>query len=483
MHSTDDASSQADSPTLSKPPTLELCHAVIQTQAAHIANLEQRLAAQEQHLALLQERLKLDSHNSSKPPSSDGPGRPNRAQRRASERKRGAQKGHPGSFRALLPESDVDSIHDCLPPPLCECGSVVVQGGEPFRHQVTDVPPIKPRVDEYRLYSGVCSGCRKPHRAKLPAGVPAGQLGPGALSLVGELGTRYQMSQHKVRDLLAEVMGVDFSIGCISQAHGKVALALAAPVAQAVASVAQAPVLHLDETRYPREGSTGNWVWGAVTPSVTVFNILPSRARYVVQDLIGQQPTAVVVSDRYSAYAYIDAQQRQICWSHLLRDFARVAERPGLPGRVGHRLLAVGYLLFRWRDQGRSGGDAFEQLQRRLRRSLETGVAQTACKRTAAVCANLLKLWPALWTFADDPQVQPTNNAAEQALRGIVIKRKISGPTRSRRGDDFIARGFSAWETCRRQGRDFNGFLHHCLLAWIDKTEPPSLLPAPSPSG
>jgi len=359
----------------------------------------------------------------------------------------------------------------------------VVQSGEPFRHQVTDVPPIKPRVDEYRLYSGVCSACRKPHRAKLPAGVPTGQIGPCALSLVGELGTRYQMSQHKVRDLLADLMGVDFSIGCISQAHGKVALALATPVAQAVSSLAQAQVLHLDETRYPREGSSGNWVWGAVTPLVTVFNILPSRARYVVQDLIGQQPAAVVVSDRYSAYAYIDAQQRQICWSHLLRDFARIAERPGVPGRIGHRLLAVGYLVFRWRDRGRSGSDAFEPLRRRLRKALEAGAAQTACKRTAATCVNLIKLWPALWTFASDERVQPTNNAAEQALRGIVIKRKISGPTRSRRGDNFIARGFSAWESCRRQGRDFAGYLHQCVLAWIDKTTAPSLLPEISATG
>ena len=88
-----------------------------------------------------------------------------------------------------------------------------------------------------------------------------------------------------------------------------------------------------------------------------------------------------------------------------------------------------------------------------------------------------------MWTFLGHQQVEPTNNAAEQALRGIVLKRKISGPTRSRRGDEFIARGFSALESCRRQGRDLLDYLHHAVTAWIDQTVPPSLVPAHIPSG
>jgi len=72
---------------------------------------------------------------------------------------------------------------------------------------------------------------------------------------------------------------------------------------------------------------------------------------------------------------------------------------------------------------------------------------------------------------------------AEQAIRALVLKRKISGPTRSRRGDEFIARGFSAHETCRRQGRDLRDYLRLAVVAWIDKTLPPSLLPAAPPTG
>ena len=79
--------------------------------------------------------------------------------------------------------------------------------------------------------------------------------------------------------------------------------------------------------------------------------------------------------------------------------------------------------------------------------------------------------------------MQPTNNAAEQALRAIVVKRKISGLTRSRRGDEFLARGFSALESCRRQGRDLLDYLHQTLIAWIDNAPAPSLVPVAVPTG
>ena len=449
--------------------TLPQCHDVIGRLLGRVDELQTQVA-------LLHERLNLDSKNSSKPPSSDGPGSGNRAKRRASERARGAQKGHKGTSRKMLDEGQVDQVIDCAPPDVCECGAAVVAGGEPLRHQVFDVPPVRAVVNEYRLYAGCCTGCGKKHRARLPAGVPNGQIGPRALALIGSLGTRYHLTQLKIRDLLAEVAGVDFSVGAISQAHGKLAQALAEPVREALGSLAAAPIVYMDETRYPREGTTGNWVWGVASPTMAVYSLLPSRARYVIDSLIGEKPQGIVVFDRYAGYAHIPAEQRQVCWSHLIRDFIRISERSGLPGRIGANLLGSAYVLFRWRTAGKSA-DQFEPLQRRLERALIRGRDQTACRRTAATCANLLKSQPSLWTFLREPRVEPTNNDAERALRSIVIKRKISGPTRSRRGDEFIARAFTVHETCRRQGRDLWDFLRQAVTAWIDKTTPPSLLP------
>ena len=205
----------------------------------------------------------------------------------------------------------------------------------------------------------------------------------------------------------------------------------------------------MDETRYPREGA-GNWAWAVVTPKVVWYSLLPSRARYVATNLVGEKFSGILVSDRFAVYDFVDARQRQICWAHLLRDFARISQRKDLAGQVGRGLLGAGYLLFRWRAQEKSGAQ-FDPLCRRVKRLLEQGRSQTQCSRTANTCANLLK-------------------------------RKISGPTRSRRGDDFIARGFSAYESCLRQGRDLWNFMHEAVVAWIDKTTPPSLLPVATPA-
>ena len=136
------------------------------------------------------------------------------------------------------------------------------------------------------------------------------------------------------------------------------------------------------------------------------------------------------MSDRYAGYNFVDLQQRQACWAHLLRDFARIASRAGQAGVIGQRLQTCGYALFRWRAQDKPPKH-FEWLQRCLHKHLQDGVAQSACSRTANTCANLLKIETALWHFLRNPAVAPTNNAAERALRGFVIKRKLSFFTRS----------------------------------------------------
>ena len=455
------------------PESLLECHAVIREQA-------QLLSALQAQVVILQERIKLNSNNSSKPPSSDGPDRGNPAARRASVRKRGAQPGHKGRARAMLDESEVDGVVDCRPQAMCECGAQVEVADAPRRHQVFEVPPLRARVDEYRLHSGRCAGCGKPHAGVLPADVPTGQLGPRALSLVGVLGTRYHLTQRKIRNLLEQLMGLSFSVGAISQAHGKVAVALKAPVAGAAASLCTANALWMDETHYPREG-IANWVWAAVQPLLAVFAIYPSRARYVILDFIGEKCTAAVTSDRYAGYTFIDAERRQICWAHLLRDFNRIGQRQGVAGQIGRRLLGLGLVMFRKRDKAQLNGAVLAGLQRRTRSALERGAGQHQCTRTANTCANILKLWPALWGFTKRDSLVPTNNAAEQALRSLVLKRKISGPTRSLRGDQFLARGFTVHESCLRQGVDVWDFMHKAVHAFIAKAAPPSLMPRTIP--
>jgi transposase len=194
--------------------------------------------------------------------------------------------------------------------------------------------------------------------------------------------------------------------------------------------------------------------------------------------MLGEHPKARLITDRYAVYDWVDPAQRQVCWAHLLRDFTRISQRAGQAGRIGRRLLGLGYVLFRrWHRRDQQVVAQMEPVQRHLQRALERGASGT-CQRTALTCANVLKLWPALWTFLSDPAVQPTNNAAEQALRTIVLKRKISGLTRSRRGEEFIARGYTVVESCKRQGRDALAYLRQAMQAHFAGSAAPSLVPS-----
>ena len=215
------------------------------------------------------------------------------------------------------------------------------------------------------------------------------------------------------------------------------------------------------------------------------LDLLPSRARYVLNDLIGESSgrKGVIVSDRHSVYAYLGPECRQVCWAHLVRDFTRIAQRRGQDGRIGQRLLGLACVMFCWRAQARAA-EGCAALQRRLQSALQRGASQTECSRTAKTCQSVLRIWPGLlWSLLRNSEVPPTSNAAEQALRSIVLKRKISGPTRSRRGEEFLAHAYTVFEPCRRQRRDLLSFIHHAVVAWIDKTPTSSLVSVPAASG
>lgn len=451
------------------PETVPACHDMILDLLRSQNQLMDRLSA-------LEERCNLNSRNSSKPPSSDGPGTPPRPRPRSGKRA-GGQPGHKGTHREMLAEDQVHHRVDCPPPKQCEgCGArVEVDADKAIRHQVFDLPRIDPVVTEYVRVRGICCGCGRKHHGALPAGVPSGQLGARALALVGTLAGEFHLTQRKVQAVLSHIMGIRFSLGTVSQAHGLVSEALAAPVAQLHAELQHAPVCHADETRHQSHNQT-LWMWALASDWGVRFRIDVSRGQMAARLLLGQQPRFITVSDRYAGYNHLPLEQRQVCWAHLLRDFERIAGRAALAGRIGRRLLGYGYLLFRWRDQGKDLRH-YDWLQKRIRAQLEVGSQQKGCSRTANTCTNLLKIWPALWTFVDNPLVPPTNNAAERALRDYVIKRKLSYCTRSGRGLQFTERIFSTVQTCKMQGRVAFEFIGNAVQSWLGGIRAPSLVP------
>jgi transposase len=197
------------------------------------------------------------------------------------------------------------------------------------------------------------------------------------------------------------------------------------------------------------------------------------------------EPKPIVISDRFPGYEWIGLGSRQICWAHLRRDFQAMIDRNGDGAEVGRRLLWQSGKLFEPWHKARDGTirrSTFLQtvawLRPMVRLSLERG-SGCDCAKTAATCGELLRLWDGLWTFTRVEGVEPTNNAAERALRHAVIWRRISGGTDSEAGSRFVEGMPSVVATCRQQGTSVLGYRTRCHQARLCGRPSPSLIPSP----
>ncbi|MBN2839643.1 MAG: IS66 family transposase [Coriobacteriia bacterium] len=454
-----------------------------------IEELRATIARLEAKVADLEEKLRKSSSNSSKPPSSDGPGashtKPNR--RKRSGKKRGAQPGHPKHDRPLVPIEQVDAVYD-VKPTKCEACDARLRGDdpEPVRHQVTDLPVVIPTVTEYRLHA---LGCRCGHVTcgELPPGVPRGAFGPGVVATVAVLIGAYRLSKRLVVDVLRDLMGLDISTGSVIRCQREALCALTPCIEEAAAHVEAAPVKHGDETSW-REAGARAWLWAVVTPVVTFFAIHSRRSAEAAKVALGAG-RGVLVSDRFSGYSWWPLWRRQVCWSHLIRDFVAIAERGGASGRIGTLLGEEADRLFAWHHRVRDGTlshSTFKvyvrSLQKRVRALVLEGKALTDQPKTAKTCAKMLRVFPAFWYFVDHPEVEPTNNAAEQAVRHGVMYRKTSQGTQSAHGSAFVAAILTVHATLRRQRRDIRSFVVEACRARLLGNTPPSLLYAPAPA-
>jgi transposase len=434
----------------------------------------------------LEARLGQNSTNSSRPPSSDPPSVPPARPVPPRGRRRGGQPGHPPHQRTLLPADHVDAIVAHWPAHCrgCQAPLPLTAEGEPVRHQVTELPPVRAVVTEHQLHHVRCRGCGTTTCAVLPADVPAGAFGPRLQATVAVLAGRYRLSRREVAAVCTDVLGAPLAVGSVDRLCQATAQALAVPVAGLHAVVQQAAAAHADETGW-REAGQRCWLWVVVTAMATVFTLAPSRGSGVIKGLLGERFAGYLISDRWSAYTWVDPTRRQVCWAHLKRDFQKLVDYGG-PGRVIGRdaLCLLAGLFGAWADlradptQRPRFVRRARQYQWRLRRVLETG-QQCGCDRTANFCTALLKRWPALWTFVTVAGVEPTNNAAEQAIRPAVLWRKGSFGTQSAGGNRFVERLLSVGATCRQQNRSLLAYLTAVCTAAQAGLPIPSLLPAP----
>ena len=213
------------------------------------AALCQEIARLRAEVSRLQAQLSRTSANSHKPPSSDPPTHARVKGRELSTRPRGGQRGHRGSTRALLPVEEVDELHVCQPTHCGGCGSPLKgRDSSPLRHQVIELPPLKPTVSEYQLHALRGRWCGVVTRAPLPEGVPERALGPRLQALVAVLSGAYRLSKRNIQQLLADCFGIERALGSISALARATSEALQEPVAEARRFVQPQPVVHVDET-------------------------------------------------------------------------------------------------------------------------------------------------------------------------------------------------------------------------------------------
>jgi transposase len=247
-------------------------------------------------------------------------------------------------------------------------------------------------------------------------------------------------------------------------------------------AVQQAAVVNMDETGWRQERKRA-WLWTTVAAGLTVFHIDRSRGGTAVATMLGGEFGGVVGSDRWSAYSRFPAERRALCWAHLKRAFQSLVDRGGEAELIGRWGLAEIERLFALWHRFRAGEFGRDELRRsliplqaRLGRLLRRG-QENPDRKAAALCRELRKWWPALWTFARVPGVEPTNNVAERALRPAVLWRKGSFGSDSEAGSRFAERLLTVVASCRQQGRPLLDFLVAAADAALLGTAAPSLLP------
>jgi transposase len=433
----------------------------------------------------LREASQKNSQNSSKPPSTDPPHLRAYPPRAASGRKKGGQPGHVGKGRKRLPPSKVSRVVVSKPTACCQCGALLLgDDPHPQRHQVCELPKVAAEVIEYQRHTLTCCACGQANQAHWPVEMPRGSFGYRLQATIGYLCGRFGVSQRDVTELLASLFQVQMGLGSIPAQERRISQALQAPVAQAQAYVQQQPVINLDETGW-QEVDEACWLWVGVTPAVTVFQVFPSRGAKGARQVMGEKYGGTVGSDRYSAYNALDPTHRQVCWAHLKRDFQVLVERGGESQIIGRRLLEQEKQCFAWWARVRDGTLShpdFQTLMTPVRREvhclLQVGRFVNH-RKTRKTCQNLLKVEPALWTFVDREGVEPTNNAAERALRRGVLWRRRSFGTQSDAGSQFVARILTVVMTLRQQNRNVLDYLTEACQAHALGKPPPSLLPRP----
>ena len=464
--------------------------------------VKKELAETELEKQGLLEKVNCSPQNSHSPPSSQLNKPKKKSQEPKSGKKRGGQPGHEGHSRYLYPVEACGTVNDYYPSHCTRCGEALTGSDpNPYRHQVVDIPPIQPKIEEHRLHQLECPHCGCLTRAELPPGVEKSGYQARTVGIVSILSGVYHLSHQAVKNVMWDLCGVEIGTGSINRLRKEASQAVSPTVESAQNYVQAQPIVGADETGFKQGNADGQngknlkaWLWVAVTPLVSFFCVLLSRSAEAAKQLLGHSFAGYLNCDRYGAYNWLPLAQKQFCWAHLKREFTKMAERSGVSQRLGQALLEQEKKLFalwyRVRD-GTKDRAAFqrevEPIRAAVKDLLQKGAdyqigakEKTPLAKTVRTCRQLLKAESALWLFLTVEGLEPTNNDTERAIRPAVLWRRVSFGSQSQAGSVFVARMLTVVTSLRSQGRNVLEFMTATVQAARQGTEPPSLLPEPS---
>ena len=444
-------------------------------QIGELVEANRRLEAR---VCELEQRLNRSSRNSSLPPSQDPPSAPPRPQKAASGRRPGGQPGHQGRSRPLLPLERVDQVVEHWPERCRTCAHVFgederIEAAPVHRHQVFELPPIAVRVSEHRLHRLACPDCGRETRAQLPAEVPGGAFGPRLQAAVATLAVRNRVSRRDTVELARDLFGAELSIGAVDATVQRAGEALALPYEELLRHVRCAPAVNVDETGWRTAGGKRT-LWAALTPTTALFRIAPDRHRRQAQALLGEHFQGIACTDRWWAYDYLEPERRQVCWSHLVRDFTAHSEGLAVQKQFGeHGLTIAGRVFEAWDEYRREGDRAqllerIEPLEHELRTLLEHAARRSTKTKyhpvsSPATCSSTGRRCGPSPPSRASSRPTTTPNAACAERSSTASSRSAASPS----GERTIERLLSASVTCRLQRRSLFAYLADVLSASI----------------
>jgi transposase len=293
----------------------------------------------------------------------------------------------------------------------------------------------------------------------------------------------YHLSRRRTVAMLGDVLGTSISVGAVSAIEGRASEAVKPAVDEAKEVVDRGQVKHTDATTWLHKG-VKRQLWVLASSLATVFTIVADGSAATIKPFFGACK-GILVSDRATVFASLWKMKfRQICWSHLLRKFISYSERDGPAKAIGNELSELTGLLFNYWHAYKAGNLSKKKFLEWMApvRAQEEACLQRAVdadiEHVAGSCADILVHRDALWTYLARDGVEPTNNHAEQEVRGFVLWRKRSFGAQSERGHRYAARVMTVAHTARKQNKNVFAFLTACCEAYLTGATCPSLFDA-----